>query len=96
MLFVVPASDKARADIPAVVHVDGTARPQVVCPKANPLYHRLISCFAEATGVSAVLNTSFNVAGEPIVNTPADAIRCFFGSGLDALVMGSFVLEKAK
>jgi carbamoyltransferase len=96
MLFVVPASDKARAEIPAVVHVDGTARPQVVSAQANPLFHRLISCFAEATGVSAVLNTSFNVAGEAIVNTPADAIRCFFGSGLDALVMGSFVLEKSR
>ncbi len=96
MLFIVPASEKARAEIPAVVHIDGTARPQVVSAKINPLYHRLISCFAETTGVPAVLNTSFNVAGEPIVNTPADAIRCFFGSGLDALIMGPFLVEKPK
>jgi carbamoyltransferase len=96
MLFVVPASDKARAEIPAVVHIDGTARPQVVSPKSNPIYFNLISHFAEMTGVSAILNTSFNVAGEPIVNTPVDAIRCFFGSGLDALIMGSFLLEKSK
>ncbi|MBY5324379.1 hypothetical protein HFN11_29390 [Rhizobium leguminosarum] len=94
MLFVVSVSDKARAEIPAVVHVDGTARPQTVSVQANPLFHRLISHFARATGVPVVLNTSFNVAGEPIVNTPADAIRCFFGSGLDALVIGSFLLEK--
>jgi carbamoyltransferase len=94
MLFVVSVSDKARAEIPAVVHVDGTARPQTVSARVNPLYHRLISYFAEATGVPAVLNTSFNVAGEPIVNTPAEAIRCFFGSGLDALFMGPFLLEK--
>lgn len=96
MLFVVPASDKARAEVPAVVHIDGSARPQTVCAAVNPLFHRLISCFAAATGVPAILNTSFNVAGEPIVNTPADAIRCFFGSGLDALVMGPFVLEKSR
>uniref|UniRef100_E6QWM3 Putative Carbamoyltransferase n=1 Tax=mine drainage metagenome TaxID=410659 RepID=E6QWM3_9ZZZZ len=96
MLFVVPASDKARAEIPAVVHIDGTARPQIVSAEVNPLYHCLISYFAETTGVPAVLNTSFNVAGEPIVNTPADAIRCFFGSGLDALVMGPFLLEKSR
>lgn len=96
MLFVVPVSDKARAEIPAVVHIDGTARPQTVCARVNPLYHRLISCFRELTGVPAVLNTSFNVAGEPIVNTPSDALRCFFGSGLDALVIGSFVVEKSR
>ncbi|MGM0594494.1 MAG: carbamoyltransferase family protein [Pseudomonadota bacterium] len=94
MLFIVPASDRARREIPAAVHVDGTSRPQAVSAQANPRYHRLISRFAEETGVPAVLNTSFNVAGEPIVNTPADAIRCFFGSGLDALVMGEYLLEK--
>ena len=96
MLFVVPVSDKARVEIPAVVHVDGTARPQTVSASVNPLYHHLISCFCELTGVPALLNTSFNVAGEPIVNTPSDALRCFFGSGLDALVIGSFVVEKPR
>jgi len=96
MLFAVPVSDRARSEIPAVVHIDGTARPQTVSAHVNPLYHRLISCFADLTGVPAVLNTSFNVAGEPIVNTPTDAIRCFFGSGLDALVIGPFLIEKSR
>jgi carbamoyltransferase len=96
MLFVVPASDAAKAEIPAVVHIDGTARPQTVSVDANPLFHRLLTCFSEIAGVQAVLNTSFNVAGEPIVNTPSDAIRCFFGSGLDTLLIGSFVVEKPK
>jgi carbamoyltransferase len=94
MLFVVEASERARKEIPAVVHVNGTARPHTVTKSTNPRFFALIDAFRERTGVPAVLNTSFNVAGEPIVNTPADAIRCFNGSGLEALVIGSYLLCK--
>ncbi|MCW5773652.1 MAG: hypothetical protein KIT16_18565, partial [Rhodospirillaceae bacterium] len=88
-------ADAARA-IPAVVHIDGTMRPQTVRREVNTLFHRLIARLGELTGTFAVLNTSFNLRGEPIVCTPRDAIRCFFDSGLEALVIGSFVLEKPR
>jgi carbamoyltransferase len=87
------APDK-RARIPAVVHVDGTLRPQTVRRDVNPLFHALLDAFGRRTGEYAVINTSFNVKGEPIVCHPRDAIRCFFDTGLDALVIGGFVLEK--
>lgn len=87
------APDK-RERIPAVVHVDGTLRPQTVSRSVNPLYHALIDEFGRRTGEHVVVNTSFNVKGEPIVCHPRDAIRCFFDTGLDALVIGGFVLEK--
>lgn len=80
--------------IPAVVHVDGTLRPQTVRRDVNPLYHALLDAFGRRTGEHAIINTSFNVKGEPIVCHPRDAIRCFFDTGLDALVIGGFVLEK--
>jgi len=85
---------KKRERIPAAVHVDGTLRPQTVRREVNPLYHSLLEGFGRITGEPAVLNTSFNVKGEPIVCHPRDAIRCFFDTGLDALVIGGFVLEK--
>ena len=87
------APDK-RERIPAVVHVDGTLRPQTVRRDVNPLFHALLDQFGRLTGEHAIINTSFNVKGEPIVCTPRDAIRCFFDTGLDALVIGGFVLEK--
>ncbi|MFZ3043650.1 MAG: carbamoyltransferase C-terminal domain-containing protein [Minisyncoccia bacterium] len=83
-----------RSIIPAVTHVDGTGRLQTVSKKYNPRYHKLISEFEKLTGVPVVLNTSFNLKGEPVVMTPTDAIRTFVSSGLDALVMGSYVLTK--
>ena len=83
-----------RAAIPAVVHVDGTVRPQTVKRETNPRFHRLIEQFGRLTGEHAVLNTSFNIRGEPMVCHPRDAIRCFFDTGLDMLVIGGFVLEK--
>jgi carbamoyltransferase len=83
-----------RASIPAVVHVDGTLRPQTVHRDVNPLFHRLIQNFGELTGEYIVLNTSLNVMGEPIVASPADAVRCFYSCGLDALCIGNYVLEK--
>jgi carbamoyltransferase len=94
MLFVDTVRAERRAQMAAVLNVDCSARPQTVERDVNPLFHELIAQFRELTGVPAVLNTSFNVAGEPIVNTPADAVRCFHGSGLDALVVGPFVVRK--
>lgn len=87
------APDK-RERIPAVVHVDGTLRPQTVRREVNPLFHALLDAFGRRTGEHAVINTSFNVKGEPIVCHPRDAIRCFFDTGLDALVIGNCILEK--
>jgi carbamoyltransferase len=80
--------------IPATTHVDGTGRLQTVSADLTPSLHKLISAFERETGVPVVLNTSFNVKGEPIVCTPLDALRCFYSTGLDHLVIGSFVLSK--
>jgi len=85
--------DKAAA-IPAVVHIDKTARVQTVERDDNALYWEVIKRFEKLKGVPVVLNTSFNVKGEPIVCTPRDAVRCFFSTGLDCLVIGPFVLKK--
>jgi carbamoyltransferase len=83
-----------RAEIAAAVHIDGSARVQSVTREQNKLYYDLIKSFAKITGVPAVLNTSFNLKGEPIVNTPFDAIRTFFTSGLDALIVDQYLLLK--
>jgi carbamoyltransferase len=79
---------------PSTVHVDGTVRPQTVDRSALPLWHHLLECVGTRTGHPILLNTSFNVRSEPIVCTPYDAIRCFFGSGLDTLAIGSFLVHK--
>jgi carbamoyltransferase len=83
-----------RERVPAVVHADATLRPQTVKREHNPAYWDLIRRFGELTGEPLVLNTSFNIMGEPIVNHPREAIRCFYDNGLDHLVMGPFVLSK--
>lgn len=83
-----------RDRIGAVVHADGTARPQIVEESINPLFYRLLCEFGARTGTECLLNTSFNIKGEPIVCTPREAIRCFFDTGLDSLVLGPFVLDK--
>jgi len=83
-----------RSSIPAVVHVDGTVRPQMVQKETNPLFWELINEFGNLTGESIILNSSFNVMGEPIINNPKEAIRCFFDSGIDALFIGNFYLTK--
>jgi len=80
--------------IPSVTHVDGTARVQTVSATQQPLFHRLIECFAELSGVPVVINTSFNVRGEPIVCTPDDAIKCFLGTDIDFLAIGPFLVSK--
>lgn len=85
---------EAKGKIPAVTHVDGTARPQTVTKKQNKRYYLLIKEFGKRTGVPVVLNTSFNVKGEPIVCTPQDAIRCFYGTGMEYLALGDFLIKK--
>jgi carbamoyltransferase len=94
MILTAQVRPEKRRTIPAVTHVDGSARPQTVEKEINPLYWRLIDEFGKRTGVPVVLNTSFNLRGEPIVNTPTDALRTFFSSGMDALVIGSYLVEK--
>jgi len=85
-----------RSDIPAVTHVDYSARVQTVSSDTAPRYHALIDAFKKKTGSSVVVNTSFNVRGEPIVCTPEDAYRCFMRTDIDTLVLGNYVLEKVK
>lgn len=94
MTLALPATDKAKELMPATVHVDGTARLQSVDPDHLPLYYALIDAFEALTGVPAVLNTSFNIKGEPIVCSPLDAIRTFACTGLDVLAIGPYRVEK--
>jgi carbamoyltransferase len=84
-----------RSDVPAITHIDYSARIQTVSPETNPRYYRLIKAFEKQTGCAVLINTSFNVRGEPIVCTPEDAYRCFMRTNIDLLVLGPFVLEKA-
>jgi carbamoyltransferase len=95
MLLIVPVREEKRHLIPAVTHVDGSARVQTVSARTAPHYHALIRCFAERTGVPMLLNTSFNCAGEPIVETPADAVHSFLRMNLDSLILWPFLVEKA-
>ena len=94
MILTAQVRREKRAVIPSVTHVDGSARPQTVEKEINPLYYRLIDEFGKRTSVPVIMNTSFNLRGEAIVNTPTDAIRTFFSSGMDALFLGSFLVEK--
>lgn len=94
MILTAQVRQEKRAVIPAVTHVDGSARPQTVEKETNPLYWRLIDEFGKRTGVPVIMNTSFNLRGEAIVHTPTDAVRTFFSSGMDALCIGSFLVEK--
>jgi carbamoyltransferase len=93
-LFGIDKLNVPRSEIPAVTHVDYSARIQTVHRETNPRYHSLISAFKARTGCPVIVNTSFNVRGEPIVNTPEDAFRCFMGTEMDLLVIGDSVLEK--
>jgi carbamoyltransferase len=94
MLYVVDVKKGQEHRIPAVTHVDGTARCQTVDQDSAPRYHKLIKTFGDATGIPILLNTSFNLRGEPIVNTPAEAFSTFSRSGMDVLVLGQHVIEK--
>jgi len=84
-----------RSDIPAVTHIDYSARIQTVSRETNPDYYDLIAAFERLTGCAVVVNTSFNVRGEPIVCSPEDAYRCFMRTHIDTLVLGPFVVHKA-
>lgn len=94
MLFVNDVLPGKAPLIPAVTHIDGTARIQTIRREQNPLYYDLIKTFAGRTGVPVLVNTSLNIRGKPIVCTPRDAVECFWSSPLDAMVMGSFLLQK--
>jgi carbamoyltransferase len=94
MLKVCDVRSGFRSMFPAVVHVDGSARVQSVDQTINPLFHDLLVAFGRKSGHPVLLNTSFNVMGEPIVESPAQALKCFFTTGMDALIIGSFILRK--
>jgi len=94
MLFAVQGTSRAREEAPAIIHVDGSARPQPVTRSLNAPYYDLIAAFERLTGVPVLINTSFNAAGEPIVLSPADAIRTFLATGLDFLVLGSHIVTR--
>ena len=95
-LFGIDKLNIKRSDIPAVTHVDYTARIQTVNENTNKRYYDLISKFKEKTGCPILVNTSFNVRGEPIVNSPTDAFNCLMGTELDYLVIGNCILDKNK
>lgn len=94
MLYVTDVREDKRDILPAVTHVDGTGRLQTVRKDLNPKYHKLIETFGDATGVPVLLNTSFNLKGEPVVNTPAEAFSSFSASGMDLLVLGNYLVTK--
>ena len=85
-----------RSEVPAITHVDSSARVQTVDPVRHERLHRLMSCFAERTGCPVMINTSFNVRGEPIVCTPEHAYHCFMGTDMDVLVLEDFILLKTE
>ena len=93
-LFGIEKLNIKRSEIPAVTHVDYSARIQTVHKETNEKYYKLINKFKEKTGCPVIVNTSFNVRGEPIVNTPTDAFNCFMGTGLEKLVIGNCYLKK--
>jgi carbamoyltransferase len=95
-LFGFDKQHVARSEIPAVTHVDSSARIQTVHKDINPLYHALITEFYDLTGCPLIVNTSFNIRGEPIVCSPGEAFKCFMGTELDVLAIGSYILYKDK
>mgnify|MGYP003329969861 CR=1 FL=1 len=95
-LFGIEKLNIKRSGIPAVTHVDYSARIQTVHSETNPKYYSLIKKFKDITNCPVLINTSFNVRGEPIVNTPTDAFNCFMGTELDKLVIGNCFLDKKK
>ncbi|MDQ5822905.1 MAG: hypothetical protein M3441_01670 [Chloroflexota bacterium] len=94
MLRVVPVRPEAKERVPAIVHVDGSARVQTLSQSENPGYRQIIEAFYKLTGVPLLLNTSFNLGGKPIVETPADAVACFTETLIDGLIMGPYLLTK--
>jgi carbamoyltransferase len=95
-LFGIDKLNVPRSSIPAVTHVDYSARVQTVHRETNPRYHELISRFKNLTGCPVIVNTSFNVRGEPIVGSPEDAFRCFMGTDIETLAVGNCLLSKER
>ena len=93
-LFGIDKLNVCRSDIPAVTHVDYSARVQTVHEDTNPRFHALLAAFKQRTGCPVLVNTSFNIRGEPIVCTPEDAFRCFMGSDIEVLAIGNCLLRK--
>ena len=96
LLTVQERVNRPRSDVPAITHVDYSARIQSVSPETNPRFYRLLKAFDALTGCGLLINTSFNVRGEPIVCTPSDAYRCFMRTEMDVLSLGPFLLEKSQ
>jgi len=94
MTLTFDVREEKRSQIASITHVDGTARIQTVSAKTNPRFHRLIAEFEKITGIPMIINTSFNVKGQPIVNTPRDAVSTFYMTGIDYLILGDYVLAK--
>ncbi len=95
MLMVYPVRPEWRSKIPAVTHVDGSGRLQTVRKSQNPFYYNLLKQFGKLSGIPILINTSFNIRGEPIVCTPYDAYKCMMGTGIDYLVIGKFLIKRA-
>jgi len=96
-LFMITSFDvkpEKQEKIPAVVHIDGTLRPQLVKKEISPKFYNVIKKFGLITGEYAIMNTSFNIKGEPVVCSPRDAVRCFFDTGLDVLAIGNYIVRK--
>lgn len=96
MLLVADTKPEKRSEIPAVTHVDGSARIQTIRRDQNPRYYELLKAFEKRTGCPVIINTSFNVRGEPIVESPKDALNCFLHTHMDYLVLGNCLLSKSK
>ena len=96
MTITFDCTDWMKKRCPAVVHIDGTARPQVITKEANPSYYTIVDEYRKLTGLPSIVNTSFNMHEEPIVCTPADALRAFQDSGLDCLAIDRFLVENPK
>lgn len=94
MLAVVPVKKGYQKKLGAITHVDGTARPQFIKREINPSYYNVVKKFGQKTGIPVLLNTSFNLKGEPIINTAEEAYDIFMRSGLDALVLGNYLIVK--
>jgi carbamoyltransferase len=94
MLMVYPIVKKFQEKIPAVTHVDGSGRLQTIRKEQNPNYWRVIKEFGKRSGIPILINTSFNIRGEPIVCTPEDAYKCMMGTGIDYLVMDKFLIKR--
>lgn len=94
MLFVYNVLPHMRERIPAVTHIDGTARVQTVAQETHPRYHQLLTHFQQLRGVPILLNTSFNIMGQPIVHTPQEALHCHQTTGIDTLALGPYLISK--